>query len=141
MISVNELIQNAFQRVGIVGDCESVSPTQAMAGVKDLQDVVTQLNVEDYLLENYVTYDANVAKKITFARQPENWYEVEDESEIDTRIANNEVAVGDIFKIKNESKFYVIRYHVVDDVGEFYKMTDTDWNTYLHERILANILC
>lgn len=133
MIAVNELIQNAFQRVGIVGDCESVSPTQAMAGVKDLQDVVTQLNVEDYLLENYVTYDANVAKKITFARHPENWYEVEDESEIDTRIANNEVAVGDIFKIKNESKFYVIRYHVVGNVGEFYKMTDTDWNTYMTE--------
>ena len=40
MISVNELIQNAFQRVGIVGDCESASPTQVMAGVKDLHDVI-----------------------------------------------------------------------------------------------------
>ena len=133
MIAVNELIQNAFQRVGIVGDCESVSPTQAMAGVKDLQDVITELNVEDYLLENVETYDAYVANKIKFARKPENWHEVEDESEIDTRIANNEVAVGDIFKIKNESKFYVIRYHVVGNVGEFYKMTDNDWNTYMSE--------
>lgn len=133
MIAVNEIIQNAFQRVGIVGDGESASPTQVMAGLKDLQDVITSLNVEDYLLENYETYDAYVAKKIKFAVRPDNWYIVEDESEIDTRIANNEVAVGDIFKIKNESKFYVIRYHVVGGVGEFYKMTDTDWNTYMTE--------
>ena len=133
MIAVNEIIQRAFQRVGITGDGEVPTPTQAMAGVADLQSLITELNTEDYILENYVTYDAYVAKKIKFAVKPENWYEVEDESEIDTRIANNEVAVGDIFKIKNESKFYVIRYHVVDDVGEFYKMTDTDWNTYMSE--------
>lgn len=133
MIAVNEIIQRAFQRVGITGDGEVPTPTQAMAGVADLQSLITELNTEDYILENYVTYDAYVAKKIKFAVKPENWYEVEDESEIDTRIANNEVAVGDIFKIKNESKFYVIRYHVVGDVAEFYKMTDTDWNTYMTE--------
>ena len=133
MIAVNEIIQRAFQRVGITGDGEVPTPTQAMAGVADLQSLITELNTEDYILENYVTYDAYVAKKIKFAVKPENWYEVEDESEIDTRIANNEVAVGDIFKIKNESKFYVIRYHVVGNVGEFYKMTDTDWNTYMTE--------
>ena len=133
MIAVNEIIQRAFQRVGITGDGEVPTPTQAMAGVADLQSLITELNTEDYILENYVTYDAYVAKKIKFAVKPENWYEVENESEIDMRIANNEVAVGDIFKIKNESKFYVIRYHVVGNVGEFYKMTDTDWNTYMTE--------
>ena len=133
MIAVNEIIQRAFQRVGITGDGEVPTPTQAMAGVADLQSLITELNTEDYILENYVTYDAYVAKKIKFAVKPENWYEVEDESEIDTRIANNEVAVGDIFKIKNESKFYVIRYHVVGNVSEFYKMTDNDWNTYMSE--------
>ena len=131
MISVNELIQNAFQRVGIVGDCESVSPTQAMAGVKDLQDVISELNTEDYILENVETYDAYVANKIKFAVKPENWYEVEDESEIETRIANNKVDVGDIFKIKDEPKFYVIRYKVVGNVGVFYKMTSNDWNVYM----------
>ena len=133
MIAVNDLIQNAFQRVGIVGDGEPVSPTQAMAGVKDLQDVITELNVENYLMENYETYDAYVANKITFARRPENWYEVEDESVIDTRISNNEVEVGDIFKIKDKSMFYVIRYHVVGNVGSFYKMTTPQWNAYMSE--------
>lgn len=133
MIAVNELIQNAFQRVGIVGDGEPVSPTQAMAGVKDLQDIITELNVEDYILENYETYDAYVAKKIKFAVKPDNWYEVEDENEIDNRITNNEVEVGDIFKIKNESKFYVIRYKVIGDVGTFYKMNTPQWNAYMSE--------
>lgn len=133
MIAVNEIIQRAFQRVGITGDGEAPTPTQAMAGVADLQSLITELNTEDYLMENVSTYDAYVANKIKFAVRPENWYIVEDESEIDTRIANNEVEVGDIFKIKDESKFYVIRYHVVGNVGEFYKMTDTDWNTYMSE--------
>ena len=133
MIGVNDLIQRAFQRVGIVGDGEPVSPTQAMAGVADLHDVITELNTEDYLMENYETYDAYVAKKIKFAVKPDNWYEVEDESEIDTRITNNAVEVGDIFKIKNESKFYVIRYKVISDVGTFYKMTTPQWNAYMSE--------
>lgn len=133
MIAVNELIQNAFQRVGIVGDGEPVSPTQAMAGVKDLQDIINELNVEDYILENYETYDAYVAKKIKFAVKPDNWYEVEDENEIDNRITNNEVEVGDIFKIKNESKFYVIRYKMVGNIGTFYKMNTPQWNAYMSE--------
>lgn len=133
MISVNDIIQNAFQRVGIVGDCESASPTQVMAGVKDLQDVITELNVENYLLENYVTYDAYVAKKIKFAIRPKNWHVVEDENEIDTRISNNKVEVGDIFKIKDKSMFYVIRYKVVDNIGTFYKMTTPQWNAYMSE--------
>lgn len=51
MIAVNDLIQRAFQRVGIVGDGEPVSPTQAMAGVADLQSLITELNTEDYLME------------------------------------------------------------------------------------------
>ena len=133
MIAVNELITNAFQRVGIVGDGETPTATQCMAGVKDLQDVITQLNVEDYILENYVTYDANVANKIKFAVKPEHWYEVEDESEIEARISNNAVEVGDIFKIKDTQKFYVIRYKVVDNIGTFYKLTTPQWNAYMSE--------
>ena len=129
MIAVNDLVQRAFQRVGIVGDGEPVSPTQAMAGVADLHDVITELNTEDYILENYETYDAYVAKKIKFAVKPENWYEVEDESEIDARITNNDVEVGDIFKIKDKSMFYVIR----SQAGKFYKMTTPQWNAYMSE--------
>lgn len=133
MISVNELVTNAFQRVGIVGDGETPTATQCMAGVADLQSLITELNTEDYLLENVETYDAYVANKIKFAVKPENWHEVENEAELDIRITNNQVEVGDIFKIKDESKFYVIRYKVVGDIGMFYKMTTPQWNAYMNE--------
>lgn len=129
MINVNDLIQNAFQRVGICGDGEVPTPTQAMAGVADLQSLITELNTEDYLLENYVTYDANVTKKIKFAVQPDNWYEVENADAIDTLISNDEVSVGDIFKTNDTSTFYVIR----SQSGAYYKMTNSDWNSYMNE--------
>ena len=129
MIAVNELVTNAFQRVGIVGDGETPTATQCMAGVADLQSLITELNTEDYILENYVTYDAYVAKKIKFAVKPENWYEVENEAEIDTRIANNQVEVGDVYKIKDKNEFYTI--HSQD--GTYYKMTSPDWNSYMTE--------
>lgn len=129
MVSVSEIIENAFKRVGIIGDCESVSPTQAMAGVKDLQDVIIGLNLENYILENYVTYDAYVSNKIKFAVKPERWFEVEDENVIDERIAINNVNVGDIFKIKDKNSFYVIRHN---ETG-FYKMTTPNWNAYMTE--------
>ena len=129
MISVNELVTNAFQRVGIAGDRESPTPAQCMAGVADLQSLITELNTEDYLMENVETYDAYVAKKIKFAVKPENWYEVEDESKIDTLISNNKVAVGDVYKIKDKNEFYTIR----SQAGAFYKMTSNDWNSYMTE--------
>ena len=129
MIAVNEIIQRAFQRVGITGDGEVPTPTQAMAGVADLQSLITELNTEDYLMENYETYDVYVSKKIKFAVKPENWYEVESADDIDVLIRNNEVAVSDIYKIKGKNEFYTIR----SKDGSFYKMTDTDWNTYMSE--------
>ena len=129
MIAVADIIQNAFQRVGIVGDCETVSPTQAMAGVKDLQDIITELNTEDYLLENYVTYDAYVANKIKFAVKPERWFEVESADAIDDLIRNGKAEVGDIYKIKDKNEFYTIR----SLAGTYYKMTSNDWNSYMTE--------
>ena len=129
MIVVNELVTNAFQRVGIVGDGETPTATQVMAGVKDLQDVISELNTEDYILENVETYDAYVANKIKFAVKPENWYEVEDESEIDVLIRNGKAEVGDIYKIKDKNEFYTIR----SQAGTYYKLTTPDWNAYMSE--------
>ena len=129
MIAVNELVTNAFQRVGIVGDGETPTATQCMAGVKDLQDVICELNVENYLLENYETYDAYVANKIKFAVKPERWFEVESADAIDVLIRNGEAEVGDIYKIKDKNEFYTIR----SQDGSFYKMTNAEWNTYMSE--------
>ena len=129
MISVAEIIENAFKRVGIVGDAEAVSPTQAMAGVKDLQDVIIELNTENYILENYQTYDAYVANKIKFAVKPERWFEVESADAIDDLIRNDNVEVGDVYKIKDKNEFYTIS----GQAGSYYKMTSNDWNSYMTE--------
>ena len=125
MIAVADIIQNAFQRVGIVGDCESVSSTQAMAGVKDLQDVIIGLNTEDYLMENYQTYDAYVAVK------PERWFEVDNPEQIDNKIQNSQTEVGDVYKIKDKNEFYTIRWDSINQVMK--KDTNPDFNTYMTE--------
>ena len=129
MISVNELVTNAFQRVGIVGDGETPTATQCMAGVKDLQDIISELNTEDYILENVETFDAYVAKKIKFAVKPDNWHEVESADDIDVLIRNDKVEVGDVYKIKGKNEFYTIR----SQDGSFYKMTTPQWNDYMSE--------
>ena len=131
MINVNDLIQQAFQRVGICGDGEVPTPTQAMAGVADLQSLITELNTEDYLLENYVTFDAYVSKKIKFAVKPEHWFEIENANLIDTKIANNQTEVGDVYKIKDKNEFYTIRWDSTAQVMQ--KDTNPNFNTYMTE--------
>lgn len=131
MINVNDLIQQAFQRVGICGDGEVPTPTQAMAGVADLQSLITELNTEDYLLENYVTFDAYVSKKIKFAVKPEHWFEIENANLIDTKIANNQTEVGDVYKIKDKNEFYTIRWDSNSQVMR--KDTNPNFNAYMTE--------
>lgn len=131
MINVNDLIQQAFQRVGICGDGEVPTPTQAMAGVADLQSLITELNTEDYLLENYVTFDAYVSKKIKFAVKPEHWFEIENANLIDTKIANNQTEVGDVYKIKDKNEFYTIRWNQNAQVMQ--KDTNQNFNSYMTE--------
>ena len=131
MINVNDLIQQAFQRVGICGDGEVPTPTQAMAGVADLQSLITELNTEDYLLENYVTFDAYVSTKIKFAVKPEHWFEIENANLIDTKIANNQTEVGDVYKIKDKNEFYTIRWDSANQVMR--KDTNPNFNTYMTE--------
>lgn len=131
MMNVNSIIQNAFQRVGICGDGEVPTPTQAMAGVADLQSLITELNTEDYLLENYVTFDAYVSKKIKFAVKPEHWFEIENANLIDTKIANNQTEVGDVYKIKDKNEFYTIRWDSANQVMR--KDTNPHFNSYMTE--------
>lgn len=131
MMNVNSIIQNAFQRVGICGDGEVPTPTQAIAGVADLQSLITELNTEDYLLENYVTFDATVSKKIKFAVKPEHWFEIESPNLIDNKIANNKTEVGDVYKIKDKNEFYTIRWDSANQVMR--KDTNPNFNTYMTE--------
>lgn len=125
MIHVNELIQNAAQRVGIVGDGEALGPTQSQAALVDLQSLIAELNTEDYLLDNYQTFDAHSVNKIKFAVKPERWYEVKSLTAIDL----SAVEIGDIYHLTQTDEFYVIRYDTANQAYRPY--TDSDWNAYM----------
>lgn len=131
MIFTNILIQNALQRVGIIGDGETAPATQAMTALSDLQSVIVELNTEDYLLENYVTYDANVSNKIRFAVRPKEWKEVDSIDVIDLLITEDKVEVGEVYKIKNKAEFYAIRWDNLNQVKA--KDSNPNFNFYMTE--------
>lgn len=131
MIFTNILINNALQRVGIIGDGETAPATQAMTALSDLQSVIVELNTEDYLLENYVTYDANVSNKIRFAVRPKEWKEVDSVAVVDLLLSENKTTVGEVYKIKNTSEFYTIRWDSVDQKNK--KDSNPNFNKYMSE--------
>lgn len=129
MISVNEIVTNALTRVGIVMDEDEVNGQYFTAGLQDLKSLVAELNTENYLLENYKTYDAFAAHKIKFAVKPDRWFEANTVEEIDLKIADGKTEVGDIFKIKDKKEFYVIRYN--QNLGQNQRDTNPEWNEYM----------
>lgn len=68
MISVNELIQNAFTRTGLVGDGQAVNGTRATTGLLELNDLIRTLNLQEYIADNIKTVDVNAVNKITISK-------------------------------------------------------------------------
>ncbi len=65
MISVNDLIQNAFSRCGLVGDGQAVNGTKAKTGENELKDLISVLNTQEYIADNYRIFDVNGKNEIT----------------------------------------------------------------------------
>ena len=74
MIRVNDVIQNALQRVGVVGDGQSANENQAMAALNDLKSVITDLNTQNLILDNYQTVDFRASKEVKLAKLPDGWF-------------------------------------------------------------------
>lgn len=109
MINVNEVIQNAFQRCSLVGDGQSATGTQSMAGLADLKCLINELNAQNLLLDNAKTVDINATDEIRIAdKLPENWvYFYGTYEDIDV----SEYEVGTVLKLSiphNRFDFYVI---------------------------------
>ena len=133
MISVNEIIQNSFQRCSLVGDGESATGTQAMAGLKDLQSLIAELNTENDVLENYETFDVYASNKIKFAVKPERWFEIQNLAELNSRIDQDLVEMGDIYKLKepnNGFTFYTVRSFTP---GQLTPFSQQSWNDYMKD--------
>lgn len=131
MIYTNILINNALQRVGILGDGEAAPASIAMVALNDLQSVIVELNTEDYLLENYVTYDCSARNKIRFAVRPKEWKEVDSVAVVDLLLSENKAEVGEVYKIRNTSEFYSIRWSSVEQKNK--KDTNPHFQKYMSE--------
>ena len=77
MITVNALINQAFQRCSLVGDGQAATGTQAMNALFDLQSLIAELNGQNLILSDVET--ANVSSNGTIRimeELPEGWEEV-----------------------------------------------------------------
>lgn len=128
-ISVNEIIQNAFQRCSLVGDGESATGTQSLCGLQDLQSLISELNTENDVLENYETFDVRPLYKnnrIKFAIKPNRWFEYEKLDDVDV----DGLEYGDIIRVQNDPiQFYT----VVDQMGAKNLISSPSWVEQMKE--------
>jgi hypothetical protein len=77
MITVNALINQAFQRCSLVGDGQAATGTQAMNALFDLQSLIAELNGQNLILSDVETVNVPSNGIIRIMEElPEGWEEV-----------------------------------------------------------------
>lgn len=77
MITVNNLINQCFQRCSLVGDGQSATGTQAMQGLNDLKGLIAELNGQNLILSDVETADITKNGIIRIMEAlPDGWEEV-----------------------------------------------------------------
>ena len=77
MITVNALINQAFQRCSLVGDGQAATGTQAMNALFDLQSLISELNSQNLILSDVETVNVASNGVIRIMEElPEGWEEV-----------------------------------------------------------------
>lgn len=77
MISCNALINECYQRCSLVGNGQSCSGTEAMAGLNDLRCLISELNGQNLILSDVETADITKNGIIRIMEAlPEGWEEV-----------------------------------------------------------------
>ena len=77
MITVNALINQAFQRCSLVGDGQAATGTQAMNALFDLQSLIAELNGQNLVLSDVETVNVASNGVIRIMEElPEGWEEV-----------------------------------------------------------------
>ena len=77
MVTVNSLINQAFQRCSLVGDSQAATGTQAMNALFDLQSLIAELNSQNLVLSDVETVNVNSNGVIRIMEElPEGWEEV-----------------------------------------------------------------
>lgn len=77
MITVNALINQAFQRCSLVGDSQAATGSQAMNALFDLQSLIAELNSQNLVLSDVETVNVASNGVIRIMEElPEGWEEV-----------------------------------------------------------------
>ena len=77
MISCNALINECYQRCSLVGNGQSCSGTEAMAGLNDLRCLISELNGQNLILSDVETADITKNGTIRIMEAlPDGWEEV-----------------------------------------------------------------
>ena len=77
MITVNNLINQCFQRCSLVGDGQAATGTQAMQGLNDLKCLIAELNGQNLILSDVETADITKNGIIRIMEAlPDGWEEV-----------------------------------------------------------------
>ena len=77
MITVNALINQAFQRCSLVGDSQAATGTQAINALFDLQSLIAELNGQNLVLSDVETVNVASNGVIRIMEElPEGWEEV-----------------------------------------------------------------
>lgn len=104
MIKVNSLVANALQRVGVIDELGTDIQDYSSAALQDLKAVITDLNTQNYLLDNYHTVDFYISKEVKLAKLPNGWFEYETVEEANSDLQN--VDIDAVCKIgKNDFRF------------------------------------
>lgn len=104
MLRVNSIVQNALQRVGVVGDCQPSNENQAMAALNDLKSVITDLNTQNLILDNYQTVDFRCSKDVRLAKLPKGWFTYSSLNEAEEDLTNR--STDEVCKV-NDTFYYV----------------------------------
>lgn len=77
MITVNNLINQCFQRCSLVGDGQAATGTQAIQGLNDLKGLIAELNGQNLILSDVETADITKNGIIRIMEAlPDGWEEV-----------------------------------------------------------------
>lgn len=100
MITVNNLINQCFQRCSLVGDGQTATGTQAMAALNDLQCLIAELNGQNLIKSDVETVDIIKNGKIRIMESlPEGWFELSEWPD-----SLDDYKIGNILKVNNEIK-------------------------------------
>lgn len=65
MITVNELIHQAYTRIGVVGEGMTPNGTRAKSALHELNVLIQELNQQEYISDNLKIFDVSKSSKIT----------------------------------------------------------------------------